>query len=66
MNKAEQAAVFCEEILTEFEKTNDPEEKLILLGVLTNKLNEWSLAMRLDAIQRGSREQSRGNEKAGH
>lgn len=56
MNKAEQAAVFCEEVLAEFEKTNDPEEKLILLGVLTNKLNEWSLAMKLDAIQRESRE----------
>lgn len=52
MNKTERAAIFCQEVLAEMDRTQDLEEKLILLGVLTNQLNEWSLAMRLEAMRK--------------
>lgn len=52
MSKAEQAAIFCQEVLVELDKTTDIEERLILLGVLTNQLNEWSLAMRIEAMRK--------------
>lgn len=56
MNKVEQAARLCEEVLAELEKTTDPEERWILLGVITDNLNKWTLEMKLQAIQRKSRE----------
>lgn len=52
MNKAERAAIFCQEVLAEMDRTQDPEEKLILLDVLTNQLNEWNLAMRLETMRK--------------
>lgn len=61
MNKVEQAARLCKEVLAELDKTTDPREKLILLGVLTDNLNKWSLEMKLQQIQRNSRDLTKSN-----
>lgn len=64
-NKADQAAQLCQEILAELDKTTDFEERCILLGVLTDNMNKWTLEMKLQEIQRKSREQSGRNEGIG-
>lgn len=61
MNKAEQAAKLCEEILAELDKTTDFEERCILLGVLTDNLNQWTLSMKVQQIQRNSRVLTKSN-----
>lgn len=47
---------FCEEFNRLYEAETDPEEKMILLGVLTQRLNAWTLEQRLRIIQRKSKE----------
>lgn len=54
MNK--QAADFCRQILEEIDRTEDRDEKIILLNVLSERVNQWTLAMRLQIIQRKSKE----------
>jgi len=47
---------FCEEFNRLYEAEKDPVEKMILLGVLTQRLNAWTLEQRLRIIQRKSKE----------
>lgn len=56
MNKVEQAAKLCEEVLAELDKTTDVAERCILLNVLSDQLTKWNLDMRLEIIRRKSRE----------
>lgn len=56
MGRIAEATRLCEEVLAELDKTTDVAERCILLGVLTDNLNKWNLEMRLEIIQRKSRE----------
>lgn len=47
---------FCEEFNRLYEAETDPEEKMILLKVLSERLNAWTLEQRLRIIQRKSKE----------
>ena len=49
------AGKFCQEFMAEYDKTEDPEEKIILLNVLTKQVNEWTLGVRLKIIQEKSK-----------
>ncbi len=55
-NRLAEACKFCEEILAELDKTTDIEERIILLNILNEKLIGWNVEMKLQAIQRKSRE----------
>lgn len=61
MNKVEQASQLCGKVLAELDKTTDIEERCVLLGVLTTNMNQWSLEMQLQRIQRNSRESTNLN-----
>lgn len=47
---------FCEEFNRLYEAEKDPVEKIILLQVLSERLNAWTLEQRLRTIQRKSKE----------
>lgn len=52
----QEANDFCEEFNRLYEAEQDPAEKIILLQVLTQRLNAWTLEQRLRIIQRKSKE----------
>lgn len=57
-NRLEAAGKLCKEILVELSKTTDIEEKIILLGILNEKMIGWNVEMKLEQIQRGSHARS--------
>lgn len=56
MNKIGEAVAFTEELLGKLDRETDPAERCILLNVLAERLNQWTLEARLQIIQRNSKE----------
>ena len=52
----DEANAFCEEFHRLYEAETDPVEKIILLRVLTERFNAWTLEQRLNLIQKKSKE----------
>lgn len=55
MNKVAEAVAFTEELLDKLDRETDPAERCILLNVLAERLNQWTLEARLQIIQRNSK-----------
>jgi hypothetical protein len=47
---------FCEEFNRLYQAETDPVEKIILLQILTERMNAWSVEQQLRIIQRKSKE----------
>ncbi len=51
-----QANDFCSEFLKVFEAEQDPVERVILLRVLQERVDSWTIQQRLNLIQKTSKE----------
>lgn len=55
MSRAKEAVDFCSQFRIEFDKAQSEDEKIILLQVLAERLNTWTLQMKLEQIQKKSK-----------